>query len=119
MESCSKIVYDTSFVNSLDYSIVDDIDYPDAIKKIIEENKSQPVFSTYMTNDFLYIIIGYGPQPTDGYSVAINRLFESANAIIVDSTLIGPSKDMNISSSVSYPVTVLKLSRLDKDVIFT
>ena len=37
--------------------------------------------------------MGYGTQETGGYSIAVNALYETANAIYVDTNLIGPAPE--------------------------
>ena len=73
---------------------------------------------SYVCSDQLYIVVCYGAQPTEGYSIEVNELYESSNAIIVETTLIGPSRQEQVVDTVSYPYIVLKLENIDKTVVF-
>lgn len=118
LTSCGVEEYDDTKVNDLDFAIVAEADIPDEIKTIIEESKTTNFRKTYSDGNFLYIIIGYGAQPTSNYSITIEDLYEAENAIFVSSMLKGPSKKETVIEMETYPYLVLKLKYLDKTVIF-
>lgn len=45
---------------------------------------------TYSDNQNLYISIGYGEQKTGGYSIAVDALYLTDDAIHVSTSLLGP-----------------------------
>ena len=73
---------------------------------------------SYICSDNLYIVVYYGEQATDGYTVEINELYESSNAIFVETTLKGPTSYKDVKEEESYPYVVLKLKLSDKKVVF-
>ena len=73
---------------------------------------------TYADNGSLYIAVGYGEQPTSGYSIEVKELYESKNAIYIHTNLIGPTNDERIVERKTYPYIVVKLEYLDKNVVF-
>ena len=46
-----------------------------------EERKAENFKLTYSDKQYLYICIGYGEQETGGYSIAVNELYLTDNAI--------------------------------------
>lgn len=115
---CGIEKYDDTKINSLDFTVLAKEDIPEEIVQIIENSKSENFRKTYTDGDFLYIIIGYGAQPTTNYSITIEDLYEAKNAIFVSSMLKGPSKKETVIETETYPYVVLKLQYSDKTVIF-
>ncbi len=76
---------------------------------------------TYQDNGFMYICVGYGEQVSGGYSIAVNALYLTENAIYADTTLLGPDPSdpaAGKKNSVSCPYIVLKTEFIDKPVVF-
>ena len=85
---------------------------------IIAEKKAEPFKLTYSDNDYLYISIGYGEQATGGYSIAVNELYLTDNAVYVNTTLLGPETAVQSENAPSHPYIVIKTEYLDETVIF-
>ncbi|MFQ9932838.1 MAG: protease complex subunit PrcB family protein [Lachnospiraceae bacterium] len=115
---CGIEKYDDTKINDLDYAVLAEEDIPEPVLQIIEKSKSENFRKTYTDGSFLYIIIGYGAQPTTNYSITIEDLYEAKNAIFVSSMLKGPSKKEIVVETETYPYVVLKLQYSDKTVIF-
>jgi hypothetical protein len=105
-------------LRDLEFTVVEESDIPQELLKIIEEKKNSEFKITYTDNENLYICVGYGEQQTGGYSIAVNELYLTDNAIYIDTNLIGPSKDEKISEGLSYPYVVVKTEYMDKSVVF-
>ena len=73
---------------------------------------------TYADEGYLYICIGYGKQESGGYSVTVNDLYETENAIYVNTNLLGPKAGSTPATSPSYPYIVLKVEFREKTVVF-
>ena len=65
-----------------------------------------------------YIIIGYGRQNHQGYSIKVNNLYETKNGIYIKTEFQGP-KEYSNSENVTYPYIVVKIQQTDKSVIFS
>lgn len=115
---CNIEEYDDTKINDLDFTVLAEENIPDQVRDIIESSKTENFRKTYSDQEFLYIIIGYGAQPTSSYSIAITDLYEGKNAIFVSSMLKGPSKTETVLEVETYPYIVLKLKPSDKTVIF-
>ena len=73
---------------------------------------------TYADEGYLYICIGYGKQESGGYSVTVNDLYETENAVYVNTNLLGPKAGSTPATSPSYPYIVLKVEFREKTVVF-
>ena len=105
-------------LRDLEFTLVGDDRLPEELKTLIEERKAEEFKFTYADKEALYLCIGYGEQSTGGYSIAVNELYLTDNAIYVDTNLIGPSAKEKGNPAASYPYIVIKTEFLDKTVVF-
>lgn len=118
LAGCSMLSEERVKLKDLGFTVVSEEKIPGELKTIIDEKKSDPFKLTYSADEYLYIVIGYGQQPSGGYSIAVNELYLTDAAIYVNTTLLGP-EDIDLNNRVpSCPYIVLKLDYLDKPVIF-
>jgi len=115
---CKTEDTDVKKIKDLDFTVVEDADIPGELKEIIDEKKEKPFKLTYSNKDYLYIVVGYGQQNSGGYSIAVDELYLTSNAIYIDTNLIGPSKDDLVTQGVTYPYIVVKIEFMDKRVVF-
>lgn len=105
-------------ISDVDFTVVEDIDIPDEVKEVIEERKANPFQVAFVTGDAAYIIVGYGEQPTGGYSITVDELYLAEDGIHVNTTLVGPEKDATVDSNPSYPYIVLKTEATEEEITF-
>lgn len=105
-------------IRDLDFVVMDEDGLEEELKKIIDEEKKEPFNITFTSQDGLYICIGYGEKQTGGYSITINDLYLSEQAIYVDTNLLGPSQEEKVQNGISYPYIVIKTERMDVPVVF-
>lgn len=103
---------------NLEFTVVDEARLPEELKKIVEEKKTEAFKLTYADGGYLYLCIGYGKQETGGYSIAVNELYATENAIYLDTNLIGPKEADAQGENPSYPYLVVKTPFMDKTVVF-
>ena len=115
---CSLLSEERVKLRDLGFTVVSEEKIPAELKTIIDEKKADPFKLTYSADEYLYIVIGYGQQASGGYSIAVNELYLTEEAIYVNTTLLGPTESENVSRIPSCPYIVLKLDYLDKPVIF-
>lgn len=115
---CKKDEAEIKKLKDLDFTVVEDADLPGELKEIIDEKKDKPFRLHYSNKDFLYIVVGYGKQNSGGYSIAVEKLFLTDNAIYINTNLIGPSQDDLVTQGASYPYIVVKLEFIDKKIVF-
>lgn len=118
LSGCKKEESEIKKIRDLDFTVVEDADLPGELKEIIDEKKEKPFRLHYSNKDYLYIAVGYGKQNSGGYSIAVEELFLTDNAIYIDTNLIGPSQDEMVMQGVTYPYIVVKLEYIDKKIVF-
>lgn len=118
--SCNSQKEEIKRVKDLECTIVDDADIPEELLTIINEKKETPFKLTFASKgkEYLYIVVGYGKQNTGGYSISVDDLFLSTNVIYIDTNLIGPGRDEEVSQVFTYPYIVVKTEFMDKKVVF-
>ena len=104
--------------NNLEFTVVSEERLPDELKESLDQKKESAFKLTYADEGYLYICVGYGKQESGGYSVTVNELYETDNAIYVNTNLLGPKAGSSPGTSPSYPYIVLKIEFRDKTVVF-
>lgn len=116
--ACSKGDAQTEKVRDLEFTVMDQARIPEELKTMIEEKKTQAFKLTYSDDENLYIVVGYGPQETGGYSIQVKELYLTGNAIVLKTELLGPEKGETAAQETSYPVIVIQTELLENPVIF-
>lgn len=102
----------------LAFTVVSEDRLPEELKEILEGKKENAFKLTYADSGYLYICIGYGRQDGGGYSVTVDDLYETENAVYAATTLLSPKAGSEPGNSPSYPYIVLKVEFRDKTVVF-
>lgn len=121
LAGCSEKKDPMEKIKDLEFTVLADENIPEELKAVIEEKKESPFKVTYQDNGFMYICIGYGEQVSGGYSIAVNALYLTENAIYADTTLLGPDPSdpaAGKKKAPSTPYIVLKTEFVDKPVVF-
>lgn len=118
LTGCTMLSEERVKLRDLEFTVLSEEKIPAELMTIIKEKKGEPFKLTYSDNEFLYISIGYGEQATGGYSIAVNELYLTDNAIYVNTSLLGPDSTVQSENAPSYPCIVLKTEYLDETVIF-
>ena len=116
--ACSAKELATEKMRDIDFTVVNEEDIPEELMNLIKEKETTPMKLTYADGGALYIVEGYGEQPTSGYSIEVKECFETKNAIYLHTNLIGPTNDEKIVEKATYPYIVIKMEFIDKNVVF-
>ena len=108
----------TEKVRDLEFTVLEETEIPEKLKETIEEKKADDFKMTYILDDYLYIVRGFGMQETGGYSIQVQELYLAENAIYFAADLIGPESGEPVEKAVSYPYIVIKTERLNENVVF-
>lgn len=100
----------------LDFTVVKEADLPAELKTIIDRKKEGAFKLTYTDQGDLYIAVGYGRQPTGGYSIQIPSVYLTDTNIVFTSVLVGPKQEE--PANISYPYAVIKLEARQEPVLF-
>jgi hypothetical protein len=120
LTGCGKQQDKLAKIKDLEFTVVAQENIPETLLQAIEEKKTESFKVTYQDNGFLYIAAGYGEQQTGGYSITVNALYETENAVYFDTTLLGPEpgEKEGKKESKSYPYVVIKTEMTEKPVVF-
>lgn len=114
---CSLMSTEEVKLRDLDFTILGEELVPAELAAMIEERKKEPFKMTYSDNENLYICVGYGQQETGGYSITVDELYLTEEAVYVQTTLLGPDVSEKGNKTPSYPYIVIKTEYLDQPVI--
>ena len=106
-------------IKDLDFTVVGEGEQPDALKDIIAEKAKGAFQISYTIGEELYIAIGYGEQPSGGYSITVNKFYETPDSLFIDTTLLGPGSAENVTGTPTTPYIVIKTENIaDKPIEF-
>ncbi len=105
-------------VSDVAFTVVSPDQLPEEVTSLIEERKAEAFQMAYSDGQYTYIIIGYGEQPTGGYSIQVNEVYMGADALWVDTDLIGPDETNNQDPVPSFPYAVVKIEMTDATIQF-
>lgn len=108
----------TQKLRDLEFTVLDKDTVPEEFALVIDEQKAEPFKLTYADQGYLYIAEGYGAQPTTGYSVEVNGLYETEDAVYIHTNLLGPEKGEEIKKARTFPYVVVRLEYVAKTVLF-
>ena len=118
LTGCGVQTQDPERVGDVEFTVLDLDKVPEELRNVLEEKKSAPFKVTYEDEGYLYICIGYGEQKTSGYSIIVEDLYLTSNAICVNTELLGPGNGEETAAATTCPYMVLKLENLNMPVVF-
>ncbi len=104
--------------SQVDFTVVSKNDIPEELAQIIDGQKNSEFQMSSAIDGYTYIIVGYGEQPTGGYSIRVDEVSETDTYIDVKTTLMGPSAGEAVNKLATYPYIVLKIEYTDKNIVF-
>lgn len=108
----------TEKLRDMEFTVLAEENIPEECMTMIEAKKENPFKFTYEDGQYLYICVGYGRQNTGGYSISVNELYLTKNAVYIDTNLLGPPADSEQVQAETYPYVVVKTEYLDQNVVF-
>lgn len=118
LSGCALFDASDKKISDMDFTVSNPEELPEEIRTMIEERKNDAFQMAYHDGNYSYIIVGYGQQPTSGYSIQVNDVYQGENGIWVDTDLIGPEKSESTESVLSYPYVVIKIESVDQTIRF-
>ena len=115
---CNVDKIDEKRVTDLEYTVTSEDRLPEELKLLVDGKKQQPFKMTYQDGDYLYICQGYGAQQSGGYSIQVDDVYRTSNAIYFSSTLVGPSASEHRTEKETTPYIVIKIEYQDMAVVF-
>lgn len=106
----------------LDFTVTARSELPEEVEAVLDEKLGTEFQTACQYGDSLYLICGYPPQQSGGYSIRVNRLAATEDAVYFQAELIGPQEDGETGtaqeSTQTSPWIVVKTAYLDLPVIF-
>ena len=118
LTACQAQTDSSKKIKDLEYTVLAEDMVPAKLAQVLEEKKKEPFKLTYQEQGNMYLCTGYGEQPTGGYSIAVEELYLTENAVYIDTTLIGPSKGETLTEMPSYPWIVVMTEDLELPAVF-
>ena len=118
LTACQAQTDSSKKIKDLEYTVVAEDMVPAKLAQVLEEKKKEPFKLTYQEQGNMYLCTGYGEQPTGGYSIAVEELYLTENAVYIDTTLIGPSTGETLTEMPSYPWIVVMTEDLELPAVF-
>ena len=108
ISGCNFIRIEEEPRKPLEYSIVKNEEIPAELAALIQEKKKNEFQLTYQCEKDLFLVKGYGEQMSGGYSISVEELGWTSQAVFFRTMLLGPSDEKITISPPSYPYIVVK-----------
>ena len=118
LTDCVSRPQKTEKLRDLEFTVMSKEDVPEEFQEQILQHQDLPFRLTYTDQGRLYIAEGYGAQLKTGYSVEVEGLYETSNAIYFHTNLLGPEKGEETKEVTTFPYVVVMLDAIDKTVVF-
>ncbi len=118
LTACQAQTDSSKKIRDLEFTVIEERQIPAKLAEILETKKEEAFKLTYQDQGDLYLCTGYGEQPTGGYSIGVEALYLTENAIYFDTTLIGPAKGETLTEAPSYPYIVVVTEDLELPTVF-
>lgn len=115
---CGKTGTGKNAGTPVDFTVVEKTAVPEEFMTSIEQAKTEEFTMTASIDGYLYIAVGYGQQPTGGYSIRVDSMNEGNDCITLHTTLLGPGSGEAVNKMATYPYIVLKIENTDKNIVF-
>ncbi len=97
-------------------------EWSDFYLNLIEENTFDSAASNVPPKidfkAFRIITGGIGIRPSGGYSVSINKVIESNDAVYIDALVIKPGDNCLVTAQITYPSITIMIRKSDKPISF-
>ena len=115
---CSVQSDDSEKIKDLEFTVIGEDEIPEELLSQVQEKKQEEMKLTYSDEENTYIVRGYGVQQSGGYSISADELYLTENAIVIKTSLIGPSAAEQVDNTESTPFVIIKTELSDKNVVF-
>ena len=81
--SCKIEKISSKKTKDVEYTIVPENEIPQEVKKVIDEKKGSEFKLAYTDPEYTYILIGYGKQDYQGYSIILKKHIRSLKSCLL------------------------------------
>ena len=115
---CGMMRQKTEEGRPVDYTVVKKSDYPKEIQEFIDKKRQEKFQVSFLCQEGLYLVKGYGIQSTGGHSIQVEYIKETDDEVHIKTQLIGPDTSKERQDVMSCPIVVVKMEARDKKIIF-
>lgn len=115
---CSVQNLEGEKIKDLDFTVLADENVPEELLEVINQKKSEVFNMTFSDAESTYIVVGYGSQPSGGYTIVVDELYETEDSIYLATSFNGPDGSDAQKMVESCPYMVLKIEYNEKPVIY-
>ncbi len=102
----------------MDFTVCEAGRLPAELVELIESKKAEPFRLTFMTREYMYIVVGYGAQPRGGCSVTVNELYRTEDAVHIKTNLVGVEGETIRIDGMTYPYVAVKCENQNLPVVY-
>lgn len=115
---CSVVTVDNKKASSISYEIIEYHHLNNILRELYDNYYEENNRITYNDGNYTYLLVFYGKMPISGYTIKVKELYSTDSNIVLDTTLIGPSKEETNAGKESFPAVVIKIKASEKTIIF-
>ncbi len=101
-----------------EYTVLSQEALPPQVEEVIRQQKGEAFQMTYSSGGYLYLLRGYGPQKSGGFSVQVEEVSLSGTALYFKTRLLGPAGEEEQKGEGSEPWLVVKTKDPGVPVVF-
>lgn len=120
--ACSAEILHREEGHQLDFTVTPRSELPEEVEAVLDEKLGTSFETACQYGDSLYLLCGYPVQQSGGYSIRVNHLTATKDAIYFQAELIGPEgeemEENSENNASTAPWLVVKTEYLDLPVIF-
>lgn len=105
-------------VEKIDFTVLRQSEIPEELAANIESRKEDPFKIAYTDQGYTYIAIGYGSQPTGGYSIRVEECYITETNLCVKTKFLGPETNRDLVQTITYPYIVIKVEDRGLEVLY-
>ncbi|MCD8120137.1 MAG: protease complex subunit PrcB family protein [Lachnospiraceae bacterium] len=104
--------------DKIDFTVLRQSEIPEELAANIETRKEDPFKIAYTDQGYTYIAIGYGSQPTGGYSIMVEECYITETNLCVKTKFLGPETNRDLVQTITYPYIVIKVEDRGLEVTY-
>lgn len=105
-------------IRDVDYTVTSKEDLPEELWKQIQESREEEFRLSYNDGEYLYIVRGYGIQPSTGYNITVEDLYLTEHSLVFDTKITGPAEGEEKSEKQTMPYIVVKTEAMDCQITY-
>ena len=115
---CGIINVEEGNRRAVDFTVLKTEAIPPEVAEVIEAQGDAGFQMTYKSDGYLYMLRGYGKQKSGGYSIQVEAVTATDEALHVKTKLLGPETKEEQKGESSTPYLVIKTEDLNLPVVF-